>query len=214
MMQPFHFHTKLDQTLLLGIQARNAADLLAGIRQVPAGSIYHHTHRFLQRHHYLSPEPPNDFAYWMTAMINDDALGEQLASIDVIQFRTIPQLRDAFIAVLENALNSAEKVRDCIRGEEFQFMATRTFVLETPLIAHNLTEFRDMLGTVSIKSLYYHMFDARLRLAQGENDFSLWFHDLGYAALGDAVSRLDPYNCTLEGLRNDIITLVDSHDLH
>lgn len=213
-MQPFRFYAKLDQTLLLSLQARNAGDLLAGIRQVPESSIYHHTHRFLQRHHYLSPEPPNDFAYWMSAMINDDALSEQLASIDVIQFRTIPQIRDAFVAVLEEALRSGEKVRDCFRGEEFRFMATRTFVLETPFIARTLAEFRDVLRTVSITSLYYHMFDARLRLAQGENDFSLWFRNLGHPVLADAVSRLDPYNCTLEGLRNDIIELVGNHDTH
>jgi len=213
-MQPFQFYTKLDQTILLGIQAKNAVDLLAGIRSVPQNSIYHHTHRFLQRHHYLSPEPPNDFAYWITAMINDDALGEQLASIDVVQFHSITELRDAFIGVLDEHNRSAEKIRDCIRGEEFQFMATRTFVIATPLTANTLGEFRDTLRTVSFKALYYHMFDARLRLAQGENDFSRWFRDLGYPALAEAVSRLDPYNTTLEGLRTDILELVGNYDSH
>lgn len=212
MIEPFRFHTKLDQTILLGLRAKNAIDLLAGIRRVPPSSIYHHTHRFLQRHHYLSPEPPNDFAYWVTAMLNDDALGEQLASVDVIQFQTIAELREAFIGVLEEQLRNADKVRDCIRGEEFQFMATRTFVMVLPLTARTLHEFAETLRTVSFKSLYYHMFDARLRLAQGENDFSRWFRDLGYPRLADAVSRLDPYNCTLEGLRSDILDLVAAYD--
>lgn len=211
-MQPFRFHTKLDQTILLGLRAKNAVDLLAGIQRVPPSSIYHHTHRFLQRHHYLSPEPPNDFAYWVTAMLNDDALGEQLASVDIIQFHTIPELRSAFISVLEEHLRTADRARDCFPGEEFQFMATRTFVMDLPLTAQTLHEFREMLRTVSIKSLYYHMFDARLRLAQGENDFSLWFRDLGFTQLADAVSRLDPYNCTLEGLRDDILNLVKTYD--
>jgi len=213
-MQPFQFCARLDQTLLLGIRAKNAVELLAGIRHVPPSSIYHHTHRFLQRHHYLSPEPPNDFAYWMTSMINDDALGEQLAGVDIIQFQTITELRNAFISVLEEYLHTGERVRDCIRGEEFQFMATRTFVIATPHLAHSLQEFREKLRTVSIKSLYYHMFDARLRLARGENDFSRWFRDLGFPELADSVSRLDPYNCTLEGLRTDILDLVEKYDTH
>lgn len=211
-MEPFRFHTKLDQTLLLGLRAKNAIDLLAGIRRVPPASIYHHTHRFLQRHHYLSPEPPNDFAYWVTAMLNDNALGEQLASVDVIQFQTIAELRDAFIEVLEERVRTVDKIRDVFPGEEFSFMATRTFVMALPLAAETLHEFREGLRTVSYKSLYYHMFDARLRLARGENDFSRWFRDLGHPALADAVSRLDPYNTTLEGLRSQILNLVAEYD--
>jgi len=208
-MIPFDFVTKLDQTLLLGIHARNANELLEGIRRVPQSSIYYHTHRFLQRHHYLSPEPPNDFAYWVTGMVDDDLLGEQLAGIDVIQFQTITELRNAFVAVLEEYLQGAEKIRDCVRGEEFQFMATRTFVLPTGLTARSLQEFRELLLSLSVKSLYYHMFDARLRVAHGENDFSRWFRDLGYSDLAAAVSRLDPYNFTLEGLRTHILELVE-----
>lgn len=210
-MMSFDFVTKLDQTLLLGAHARNAVELLEGIRRVPQSSIYYHTHRFLQRHHYLSPEPPNDFAYWMSGMVNDDLLGEQLASVDVIQFQTITELRNAFITILEEYLRGAEKVRDCVRGEEFQFMATRTFVLPTGLTARSLREFQEILRSLSVKSLYYHMFDARLRVAHGENDFSRWFRDLGYADLADAISRLDPYNHTLEGLRAHILDLVEEY---
>jgi hypothetical protein len=58
------------------------------------------------------------------------------------------------------------------------------------------------------------MFDARLRLAQGESDFSRWFRDLGYSALADAVNRLDPYNYTLEGLRGEILELAGTYDTH
>jgi hypothetical protein len=60
----FRFNTKVDQTILLGKKARNIQELYSGIRTTPDASIYFHTHKFLQQHHYLSPEPPNDFAYW------------------------------------------------------------------------------------------------------------------------------------------------------
>ena len=39
------------------------------------------------QHQYLSPEPPNDFAYWVSNVLQEDRLGEQLAAIDLIQFR-------------------------------------------------------------------------------------------------------------------------------
>lgn len=74
----FRFNTKLDQTILLGKKARNLAELLGGLRTAPDASIYFHTHNFLQRHHYLTPEPPNDLGYRVTNILNEDALGERL----------------------------------------------------------------------------------------------------------------------------------------
>jgi hypothetical protein len=213
-MTTFHFYTKLDQTLLLGKRARNVPGLLEGIRSVPEPSIYYHTHRFLQQHHYLSPEPPNDFAYWVTEVLNDEVLGEQLSSVDTVQFDSISNLRERFISLIESRLASAEKVTDCPHGEEFHFMASRTFALPTPYAAQNLVEFRDALTRVSVNTIYYHIFDAKLRLERGENDFSKWFDTNGRSTLAEELRKLDPYTHTLEGLRKRIIVLVRKYDTH
>ena len=69
---------------------------------------------------------------------------------------------------------------DAPRGEEFHFLASRIFVLPTPFVVSSLGEFREALERVTINSIYYHMFDARLRLARGDNDFSRWLDDEGY----------------------------------
>ncbi|HLB00212.1 MAG TPA: DUF5752 family protein [Bacteroidota bacterium] len=82
----FHFHTKLEQTLLLGIKATSVVQLLEGIGSVPESSVYFHTHRFLFQHQYLSPEPPNDFAYWVSGIVGNAALGERLVSVDIVRF--------------------------------------------------------------------------------------------------------------------------------
>lgn len=213
-MDPFRFHTKLELTILLGLKARNIRALADGIRTVPASSIYHHTHRFLLQHHYLSPEPPNDFAYWTREVANDAMLGERLASVDVIQFRTIEELRGRLLEVLDEHLAGADRVAEAPRGEEFHFMATRMFVLPTAFAAGTLGEFRDALSRVSIHSIYYHMFDARLRLARGDNDFSRWLTDGGWTPLADEIRRLDPYTVTLEGLRKRLLALVRRHEQH
>jgi hypothetical protein len=213
-MTTFHFYTKLDQTLLFGKKARNVPALLEGIRSVPDSSIYYHTHRFLQQHHYLSPEPPNDLAYWVTNVLNDDILGEQLSSVDTIQFQSIAELRTRFILLIESHLASMEKITDCPHGEEFHFMASRTFALPTPYVAQNLIEFRDALGRVSVNTIYYHIFDAKLRLEKGENDFSKWFDTNGRSTLAEEMRKMDPYTHTLEGLRKRIIVLVKKYDTH
>lgn len=213
-MNEFRFNTKLDQTVLLGRKARNLPELFVGIKTVPGSSIYYHTHRYLQQHHFLSPEPPNDFAYWITDVVNAARLGEVMSSVDIVQFHTIAELRSRFVEILEEHLEHEQKLATVPAGQEFHFMASRTYVLQTPHAARTLSEFREALEHVTIGSLYYHIFDAKLRLERGENDFSRWFRDFGKPELADEVARLDPYTYTLEGLRTRIIQLVKHHDPH
>lgn len=213
-MDIFHFYTKLDQAILLGVKAKNVQGLLTGLKKVPDSSVYYHTHRFLQQHHYLSPEPPNDFAYWVSHVLGDNALGEQLWSVDIVEFQRIAGLREKFVTILKTHLAYTRRYIDCPDGEEFHFMASKTFVLPTTYAARDLTDFAEMLAKVSINSLYYHMFDAKLRLEHGENDFSRWFRSLGKTELAKETMRLDPYSHTLEGLRKHIIALVKKYGSH
>lgn len=207
----FRFRTKLDQTVLLGKKAKNIPELLAAIKTVPDASIYFHTHKFLQQHHYLSPEPPNDFAYWVTNVLNELALGESLSGIDIIQFHKIPDLRNRFIEIVEAYLQSSRRAVEAPQGQEFYFMSSQIFVLEIPYVARNLAQFEEILRKVSIHSLYYHVFDAHLRMEQEENDFTMWFRRTGQTKLAEEVWRLDPYTLTLEGLRQKIIQLIDKY---
>jgi hypothetical protein len=208
----FEFYTRLNLPLLLGRKARTVPELLAGLRDAPGASVYYHTHRFLQQHHYLSPEPPNDFAFWVAGSLGLDALGERLASIDTVKFRTIKALQQRFVEVLEayGRENRSPSPR-CPEGEEFHFLSCRTFIMPTRLKARDLADFLSVLRTVSINSIYFHMFEARLRLERGENDFSNWFEGLGRKDLAAEVARLDPYTMTLEGLRKTLIQKVERH---
>jgi len=206
MAEHFRFYTRLNLVELLGRKAKNVEELLQGVRQVPGSSIYYHTHRFLQQHHYLSPEPPNDFAFWVTNSLGVDALGERLASVDTVKFRSIRSLREKFIETLESYVREQNsRNTDCQEGEEFHFMSCRTFILPTSYEAQNLKEFREILKRVSISSIYFHVFEARLRLERGENDFSNWLEEIGQKKLAREISRLDPYTITLEGLRKNLI---------
>lgn len=207
----FRFCTKLDQTILLGRKASNVPALLEGIKAVPGSSIYYHTHKFLQQHHYLSPEPPNDFAYWITNVLNEPALGEQLSSIDIIQFHTIADLRQTIAGMIEMFLKTSSRIVESPAGEQFYFMASQTFIFQTRHLARTVPEFVECLKSVTIQSLYFHMFDARLRLEHEENDFSVWFRKLGHGKLADAVKNLDPYTQTLDGLRKNIIQLANRY---
>lgn len=213
-MDAFRFFTKHDQVLLLGLRANGIDELLAGIHSAPDSSIYFHTHRFLQQHRSFSPEPPNDFAYWVTRILGDETLGELLWSVDTIRFNDVRQLREALVSILNRYLAAKSRRTDCEAGEEFHFMACRTFVLPTPYSARDLKTFADVLSKISVNSLYFHVFDAKMRLKSGENDFSRWFKHLGKSALAREAKRLDPYSFTLDGLRQRLVSLVKEHDSH
>ncbi len=211
-MSEFRFYSKLDLTILLGKKAKNARQLLEEMKVVPDSSIYYHTHRFLHLHHYITPQLPNDFAQWAFNSLNDDVLGEQLASIDVVQHETIKELRERFIEVVGNHLGSNGNKLEAPPGEEFYFLGCQTFVFPTEHVVNDLREFLSVLEHVTINSLYHHMFDAKLRLGRGENDFSAWFRGLGKTELADEVKKLDPYAHTLEGLRKRITVAVRRYD--
>ncbi len=210
--EAFRFHTRLHLTELTGLRAINLSQLVELIREVPGSSIYHHTHRFLQQHQYLSPEPPNDFAYWVTEILGEDELGERLSSIDTINYSAIRSLRDRIIETIEEYLknNPLAKMKFAREGEEFYFIKSVSFILPTDYTANDLREFTDILKKVTIDSIYFHIFESRLRLEKNDNDFSNWIgNSVGNKSLAEKISKLDPYTHTLEGLRGNLVYMIE-----
>lgn len=202
---PFRFSTQLSLIELTGLYARELTELLTHLKTVPESVIYYHTHAFVKQHQFLSPEPPNDFAYWVSHVLQEDRLGEMLAAIDTVRFSSLQALRDAIIRTLERYLEQTTRLRQAPEGEEFHFMKARSFIMETPYIVSTLEEFAEAVPKITLNSLYHHIFEARLRLDKGSNDFSLWLDsELGESALAKAIARLDPYTQTLDSLRNRI----------
>lgn len=207
---PFEFRSRLNLTLLTGRRAHDLAELVEHLRVVPGSVIYHHTHHFLVQHQYLSPEPSNDFAYWVTNVLLEERLGEELVALDLLRFSTIHELREALIQTVQNFIDRTTDLRTAPSGEEFHFMQSVSFVLPTGQQASDLSEFYAAFEGISLPSISYHMFDARLRLEQGDNDFSKWFETaLGNRRLAEAFRRVDPYTHTEEGLRRRLLSLVD-----
>jgi septum formation topological specificity factor MinE len=209
---PFKFCTRLHLSELTGLRATTLGQLLALIKEVPGSCIYHHTHRFLQQHQFLSPEPPNDFAYWVTGILGEDELGERLVSIDTIKYSTIRDLREEIVSTIEKYLenNPLVKLKFARSGEEFHFIKSVSFILPTTYIAYDLNEFAEVLKKITIDSIYFHIFEARLRLEKPTNDFAFWIENsLGDKKLANEISSFDPYTSTLEDLRNKIIQIVE-----
>ncbi len=208
----FRFYTRLHLKVLTGLKATNIIELVDLIEKVPGSSIYYHTHHFLQQHAYLSPEPPNDFAHWITNTLNEETLGEKLASIDTIRYPTIRSLRNEIVKTIRGYIkeNPTVKLRFSAQRRSFHFIKSKSFIFPTPYVAGDLKDFVDILKKITLDSIYFHMFEARLRLDKETNDFSFWLRtSLFEEDLAERIKALDPYTYTMEDLRKKIIKIVE-----
>ncbi|MFA4829250.1 MAG: DUF5752 family protein [Thermodesulfovibrionales bacterium] len=208
--QTFRFYTRLHIKELTGLKANNLSELVNRLKEVPDSVVYYHTHNFIEEYQYLIPQPANEFALWASDVIGDEVLAEKLSNIDTFEFSTIGELRERIIAVINDALSTRGDRRTAFEGREFHFIKSVSVILTTPYVAHDLREFVEALRRVSINSLYFHIFESRLRLHRGVNDFSIWLQDsLDERELADKIAALDPYNHTIEDLRSTIIHLIE-----
>lgn len=210
-MEPFKFCTRLTLAEVTGRKAMNIVELLDGIKAADDAVIYHHTHRFIKQSHHLVPEGANDFAYWVTNTVQADRLGEELTSIDIVQYHSLAAIRDAFVKMLERHITeNPGPMRTVAPGREFYFMRAIRFSLPTDCSAGDYASFIKCLHNVSVSSLYLHVFEARLRPPYGVDDFSHWFKtNFNDEVVGKEISRLDPYSYTLESLRQRIIRIIE-----
>jgi len=210
--EPFRFYTHMHLPELTGLKAATLGQLANLIKNVPESAIYNHTHRFLEEHGYLSPEPSNDFAYWVKEILGEPKLGDRLLHIDTVQYQSLDQLRKKIVTTIEAYLKvyPLANIKFSKFGDEFHFIKSISFVLPTDYLVYDLSEFKEVLKKVTTNSIYFHVFEARLRLGRKTNDFSNWIEtSLGDNELAQKISILNPYIYTLEELRSNIISLIE-----
>src|SRR3974390_2519950 len=101
---PFEFFTVASLTRIGNLSAGTLAELLTGLEQCSDASIFHHTFQTLGSHHYLTEGFSNDFAQWVLADANRDALAEQLAALDIRDYTSIAALRQDLCRVVRETL--------------------------------------------------------------------------------------------------------------
>ena len=204
----FIFDTELHLVVLTGVSVTTLVGLRAELHNVPASSIFLHTHREYLAHDFQRSNHANDFARWVSTALHEEALAEKLAAIDLLAFTTMESLREALINTVDEHLSALDRPSPECRAEEaFHFCQSRNFVLPTGLVAKSVNDFFEKMKKLSSASLYFHFFEARLRLGHRTNDFSRWLADQGRRDLADAIDGLNPYTRTLDELREDIVQI-------
>src|SRR6267142_681768 len=207
---PFRFNSAAHLMMIGRERANNLTELLAGLRSCPDDSIFQHTFRTLPEYHFIRQVFSNDFAYWSSDECRETALAERLAGLDVRSFTSVSELRETLVDVVESYLRRNPSLGDRPARKPFYFCAANTVVMPTDFIVANLGEFADALKRVTIHSIHYHFIEVRLRLKLRSNDFSIWLEeDLEMPKLAAQLNRIDIYNSTLDGVRENIVRIVE-----
>ncbi len=192
-----------------GRKARDLTELLSCIEIVAPGVIYHHTHEYYLKASIQAPEYPNDFAVWAAQDLEERALAEKLACLDLYAYRDIESVRQVLSKIIKSYLVENPQPRPVRNGEEFFFNDAVTIVMESGPEAKTLPSFIEALRTVGTSSIYFHFFEARMRLQRPSDDFSIWLEqDLDRPDLAQKIRKLDPYLYSLEGLRKEILSIL------
>jgi len=207
--KPFYFNTS-EHLLRIGRQkATTLSELLQALQTCPEDSIFQHTFRTLQEHHFIRQGFSNDFAHWSLSACHEPVLAEQLASVDVREFTAIDGLRGRMVETVDEFLQEHPRSGSRAAHEAFYFCASDLVVLPTTFVANSLAGFLDGLNQVSVHSIHHHFIEARLRLHRMSNDFSQWLEEeIGLEQAAEAIERIDIYTHTMEGVRLQIARIV------
>ncbi|MBU0574006.1 MAG: DUF5752 family protein [Candidatus Margulisiibacteriota bacterium] len=210
---PFRFYTASQLVQITGRRAAHLKEMVEELKQVEDSSIFYHVHHAYREHQFAPGMYPNDFAHWVKDELGESVLAERLASLNIKEFSDIATLRQRIIDIIVDFLNSATEIRKASAGHEFYFCSNVAVVMQTKYLAYTLDEFCEGLKRVGLRSLFFHFFEARLRLGHKTNDFSMWIKDnFGDKALADQIEALDPYLYTLDQLRDKIAALIRGDD--
>ena len=97
---PFVFYGCVELRQVLDRTARDERELMDRIEEVPAGSIFYHTHGYFLRHRPVTMAYGNDFARWVALEVRDQALAERLALVDPFEFPNLEDLREELVTII------------------------------------------------------------------------------------------------------------------
>lgn len=207
---PFTFIGCVELRQALDRRALNEQELMDRLKEVPAGSIFYHTHGYFLRHRPVTTAYGNDFATWVAVQVRDQVLAERLAVVNPFEFPNLEALREELATIIHDHLLRLSSVPRVEFGEPFYFQ--QSHVVEVPLGpgAETLTEFRDGLAEVDASAIYFHMVKARARLGRRSGDFAEWIRtSLELPELADRIERIDAYMTSLERVRARLLSLID-----
>jgi hypothetical protein len=207
-VKPFEFRQCAYIPKSTGKKAKNLRVLRDIIAAVSDESIFHHTCQYFLKGHIL--EYTSDFAQWVGESLEEGALAEQLSNIDPYAFKGITELRRELLKVIDEYLEVFPEPREALPGSDFYFVETIVIIFPSGIKVKNLAEFLIAVKYIDAASIYFHFYEARMRLGGGIDDFSSWIEDvLDKKELAENIRSIDPFMHNIDGIREHLEELID-----
>jgi hypothetical protein len=190
----------------------NLRELLDAMRTVPDAVIEHHVIRCALEDHFELHEFPNDLALWCWSTLGDNVLGEQLGLIDPYHSPSMAALRETIVNLIEERLWHLDRVPWCRPGFELHLVESRLIAFDTGERIATPTELREAIERMTVRSLFYHVHEARRRNEGRADDFSLWLEMCeADPALIAQIRAIDFYFLNLSQLRQELVAAFLQH---
>jgi hypothetical protein len=208
----FQFLSSASLEKLTGKKAYNLEELLTLIKTCADSSIFYHTFSAFLKMREVQVPFNSDFAIWVSRGLNERALAEKLMAVDLSEHSTIKSLRERLVEIIETYKKQKPGAFQKTADEPFYLYDVVRIVYLTDKFAYDLESFRELVSRISIYSLYFHFIESRLSTQLQADDFSTWIHEsLGIPDLAEEIRSIDINVHTLEGLRAQIVQLVDNY---
>jgi len=211
-MQPFELCDCSLARCVTGRVCTNLRELLESLHVVSDAVIEHHMMRCALEDHFELYEFPNDLARWSWDALGDHLLGEQLGLIDPYRHPSISAVRAALVDVIEERLWGMERVPWCRPGLELYLLESRLVAYDTGQRFETPVALAEAVERMSLRSVYFHVHEARRRTTGHTDDFSEWLATCGAEpSLVDDLRRIDFYALNLGQLRAAIHEVFRRH---
>ncbi|MBU0674471.1 MAG: hypothetical protein KJ950_07515 [Proteobacteria bacterium] len=200
-------------SIATGQKAMTLAELRNNLTLVSLDSIYHHFWGGLLVPRFEEREFNNDFAGWVRHSLRDPVLAERLAAIDPSASDSLEDLRHELLDLIEERLDENENAEWTRGYRQFEFLRSQLVVFDSNRRMEKPEDLAVQIPLLSTSSIFYHFIDARRRLDQGGDDFSLWLTGLGdeHQGLCAQLGAIDPYFSSLSQLRTELTVLFQGY---
>ncbi|MBM4351332.1 MAG: hypothetical protein FJ106_15745 [Deltaproteobacteria bacterium] len=207
---PFYFYTSSNLVELTGEKANTLEELVTLLRRCTGSAIFYHVFQSYRERHFAIERYHSDFSQWISASLDEEALAERLGALDVRDYTSLRALRESIIAIVEDHFRKYPQSGYRQGKTPFFFCQSVSVVMPTHYVAWNLEDFCQIIGKIGIRSIHYHLIEARLRLGIHTNDFSHWFRDsLRKERVAQRIEGIDIYLHTLEEIRKIILQHIE-----
>lgn len=205
----FRFWTASELVVLTGQRAWTVGELRELIATAPRACLFHHSFQVLRDRHVVAGRYPNDFVRWVATSVRDEPLAEVLAGIDLRWITAVRELREVLLRTLDEQLEARPDLAAKRGNEPFDLCRAQTVSMATPYEASEPRAFVRAVRRVGIRSVFFHLVTARLRLHMATNDFAEAMRAWGMPEAARRIEELDFYVSTLVELREQVASCVE-----